>query len=100
MDTQDQAIYCVWIHFIPTSLYSRREQTFSLSWNRTQVLLLYKQPLRPLDHGSFGMKILVNLNKTQICSLQQIIAVQPSRQSLSGSYYSVLSLASEVLPNS
>ena len=24
MDTQDHAIYCVWIHFIPTSLYLRR----------------------------------------------------------------------------
>ena len=27
MDTQDHAIYHVWIHFIPTSLYPRREKT-------------------------------------------------------------------------
>ena len=26
MDTQDQAIYRVWIHFIPTSFYPRREE--------------------------------------------------------------------------
>ena len=26
-DTQDHAIYHVWIHFIPTSLYPRREKT-------------------------------------------------------------------------
>ena len=45
IDTQDHAIYRVWIHFIPTSLYPRREKTFGLSWNQTQVLLLCKQPL-------------------------------------------------------
>ena len=28
MDTQDHAIYHVWIHFIPTTLYPRREKTF------------------------------------------------------------------------
>ena len=33
MDTQDHAIYRVWIQFIPTSLYPRREKTFGLSWN-------------------------------------------------------------------
>ena len=27
MDTQDHAIYHVWIHFFPTSLYPRREKT-------------------------------------------------------------------------
>ena len=27
MDTQDHAVYHVWIHFIPTSLYPRREKT-------------------------------------------------------------------------
>ena len=27
MDPQDHAIYSVWIHFIPTSLYPRREKT-------------------------------------------------------------------------
>ena len=27
MDTQDHAIYHVWIHFIPTCLYPRREKT-------------------------------------------------------------------------
>ena len=26
MDTQDHTIYCVWIHFIPTSLHTRREE--------------------------------------------------------------------------
>ena len=31
-----------------------REKTFGLSWNWTQVLLLHKQPLWPLDHGSSG----------------------------------------------
>ena len=54
MDTQDHALYHVWIHFIPTSLYSRREKTFDLSWYRTQVLLLHKQPLWPLGHSSSG----------------------------------------------
>ena len=54
MDMQDHSIYRVWIHFIPTSLYPRREKTFGLSWNLTQVLLLHKQPLWPLDHGSSG----------------------------------------------
>ena len=54
MDTQDQAIYGVWIHFIPASLYPKREKTFGLSWNLTQVLLLHKQLLWPLDHGSSG----------------------------------------------
>ena len=54
MDTQDNAIYCVWIHFIPISLYPRREKTFGLSWNQTQVHLFHKQPLWPLDHGSSG----------------------------------------------
>ena len=44
-DTLDYAIYRVWIHFIPTSLFPRREKTFGLSWNRTQVLLLHKRPL-------------------------------------------------------
>ena len=27
MDTQDHAIHHVWFHFVPTSLYSRREKT-------------------------------------------------------------------------
>ena len=55
MDTQDYTIHCDWIHFIPTSLYLRREKTFGLSWNRIQVLLLNKQPLRQLDHGSSSL---------------------------------------------
>ena len=38
MDTQDHAIYCVWIHFILTFLYQEREKTFGLSLNQTQVL--------------------------------------------------------------
>ena len=54
MDTQDHAIYHVWVHFIPTSFYQRGEKTFGLSWNWTQVFLLHKQPLWPLDHGSWG----------------------------------------------
>ena len=54
MDTQDHAIYHVWIHFIPTTLYLRRE----MSCNRTQVLLLHKRPLKPLDHGSSGIVLL------------------------------------------
>ena len=33
MDTQDHAIYHVWIHFIPTSLYPRREKTI---WSELQ----------------------------------------------------------------
>ena len=37
--------FCVWIHFVPTSLYPRRWKTFGLSWNWTQALLLHKQPL-------------------------------------------------------
>ena len=43
---EERVIHRVWIHFIPTSLYPRRRKTFGLSWNRTQVLLLYvhKQP--------------------------------------------------------
>ena len=28
MDQQDHGIYHVWIHFIPPSLYPRREKTF------------------------------------------------------------------------
>ena len=27
MDTQDHTLYSVWIHFVPTSLYPRREKT-------------------------------------------------------------------------
>ena len=45
MDMQDHTICCVWIHFTPTSLYPRREETLGLSWKRTQVLLLLKRPL-------------------------------------------------------
>ena len=45
MDTQDHAIYRVWIHFVSTSLYPRRRKTFGLSWNQTQILLLHKWPL-------------------------------------------------------
>ena len=55
MEMQDHVIYRDWIHFIPTSLYPRREEKhFGLSWNWTKVLLLHKQPLWPLDHGSSG----------------------------------------------
>ena len=43
MDTQDHAIFCVWIYFIPTP--EERRKTFGLSWNRTQILLLQKRPL-------------------------------------------------------
>ena len=56
MDTQDHAIFRVWIHFIPTSLYLWRGKTFGLSWNQTQVLLLHKQPLWPIEHGSSATK--------------------------------------------
>ena len=45
MDMQDHAIYHVWIHFIPTSLYRGEKKPFGLSWNQTQVLLLHKRPL-------------------------------------------------------
>ena len=45
LDTQDHAIYRVWIHFVPTPLYPRRRKTFGLSWNQTQVHLLHKQGL-------------------------------------------------------
>ena len=34
-----------------------RRKTFGLSWNRTQVLLLCKWPLWPLDHGSSGRNV-------------------------------------------
>ena len=57
MDMQDHAIFRVWIH----SLYPKREKSFGLSWNRTQVLLHHKQPLWPLDHGSLGTLGLHNL---------------------------------------
>ena len=42
------------ILFLPP--YTREEKkTFGLSWKQTQVLLLHKQPLWPLDHGSSGI---------------------------------------------
>ena len=44
MDTQDHTNCCVWIYFIPTSLYQRREENH-LIWNQIQVLLLHKRPL-------------------------------------------------------
>ena len=34
MDTQDHATYRVWIHFIPTSLYPRREKTI---WSELEL---------------------------------------------------------------
>ena len=34
MDTQDHAIYHVWIHFIPTSLYPRREKAI---WSELEL---------------------------------------------------------------
>ena len=34
MDMQDHAIYHVWIHFIPTSLYPRREKTI---WSELEL---------------------------------------------------------------
>ena len=37
-------------------LCSRREKPFGLSLNPTQVLLLHKRPLLPLDHASTGQK--------------------------------------------
>ena len=46
------------ILFIPP--YTRGEKKpFGLSWNRTQVLLLHKQPLLPLDHGSSAKPVLL-----------------------------------------
>ena len=41
MDTQDHAIYHVWIHLFPTS-YARGEKPFGLELESTQVLLLHK----------------------------------------------------------
>ena len=48
MDTQDHTIYHVWIHFIPTSVYPRREKTI---WSELE---LNPGPLASLDHGSSG----------------------------------------------
>ena len=59
MDMCIHAINCVWIHFMPTSLYpTREEKPFGLRWSQTQVLLLHKQPLLPLDHGSSGTTLI------------------------------------------
>ena len=73
MDTQDHAIYRVWIHVNPTSVYPRREKTLGLSWNWTQVLLLHKQLLRTtrpwlLGRGSSGSLIGIHrLWRTWVC---------------------------------
>ena len=53
MDTRDHAIYRVWIHCSPTSLYLRREEKpFGLSWNQT---CFTSDCSNPLDHGSSGI---------------------------------------------
>ena len=53
MNMQVHAIYCVWIHFSYLLIPGEREEKpFGLSWNGTQVLLLYKRPLCMLDHSS------------------------------------------------
>ena len=56
LEIQDRTIYSVWIHFsyliIPEE---REEKPFGLSLNQTQVLLLHKRPLKPLDHASSGI---------------------------------------------
>ena len=51
MDTQDHAIYPVWIHFIPTSLFLRREKPILVG---AGIELLHKSLLKPLDHCSSG----------------------------------------------
>ena len=62
MDTQDHAIFHVWIHFfVPLYIVGERRETFGLSWNLTQVLLLQKGPLKPLDHSSWGPNCLVRM---------------------------------------
>ena len=46
-----------------------RGKTFSLSWNWTQVLLLHERPLQPLDHGSSGIFIYMELQHNAIFSV-------------------------------
>ena len=61
---QDHAIYHVWIHFIPTTLYPRREKNISseLDMNpgppASQATTLTTRPwLLGLQHIFFSMKV-------------------------------------------
>ena len=52
MDTNDHAIYRVWIHlfFLPSMPEEKNHSDFS--WNQTQVLLLHKRLLKPIEHAA------------------------------------------------
>ena len=58
-DTQDHAIYHVWIHFIPTTLYPRREKTIrsELELNpgplASQATTLTTRPGYPTTYQAF-----------------------------------------------